>query len=140
MMTAFLIWIFVWDDEIDTSDSLIALDAERVRAYSQQSLNYIHQELGLSANGGKKKAVDEDQVIIEKIHPNMVLFGEVGRRLLSATDRIQRESFYHELVNYIECVEAEHAFRLRGIIPSTEEYVHARFGSVACRPFMVITE
>ncbi|KAJ6015128.1 isoprenoid synthase domain-containing protein [Penicillium herquei] len=139
-MTAFLIWIFIWDDEVDTNDTLISSDAKRVRAYSQQSMKYIRQELGLPANRENGKSIEDTKIKIDQIHPNMILFSEVGRMLVSGTDIAQRERFYDELVDYIDCVEAEHSFRLRGAIPTTEEYMRFRTGSVACRAFILLTE
>lgn len=131
-----LVWVFVWDDEIDTSDSLIASNIDNVRAYSQHSLGYIRQELGLPAKDGNGTLANGDSYV----HPNMTMFHEVGKRLLGATDTIQREHLYHELEYYIRCAEDEHVFRLTGAIPSVEEYTRVRFGSVGCRAFLAIKE
>ncbi|KAJ5630144.1 terpenoid synthase [Penicillium herquei] len=142
MMTAFLIWIFVWDDEVDTSETLISSDAQRVRAYSEQSMRYIRQELGLLSESETEKAIaDSDAPItIDQIYPNMSMFSEVGRPLRSGADIAQRERFYNELVNYIICVEDEHSFRLRGTIPSTKDYMRLRVGSVASRAFVLLID
>ncbi|KAI1393610.1 terpenoid synthase [Hypoxylon trugodes] len=132
--TAYSVWIFVWDDEVDAGDTDVSHDEELSRAYYQKSLDTIHHLLGLDTQG--QKFVDEKQAL----HPNMVLFTDAARGIRSAADRIQRERFYHELEHFMIQVGVEHSHRMRGSIPTVEKYLEIRSGSVGCAPQIAITD
>ncbi|KAH8887963.1 terpenoid synthase [Thozetella sp. PMI_491] len=138
-MAAFSVWIFAWDDEVDEGDTITASQEDFVHAYSQQSLQYIRKELNLPEN--RETIQDNFANIIEtKAQLKMALFGVVGNKLRTAMDLVQRERFYRELEHYIQSVEEEHIFRLRGAMPSIEQYLQIRSGSVGCRPFLALAE
>ncbi|KAI0522057.1 terpenoid synthase [Xylaria bambusicola] len=129
--TAYSVWIFVWDDEIDAGDTDAANHEELAQAYYKQSLAYIHSQLGL----------DKDQKDdIEAPHQNMALFADVGRGLLKATDTQQRQRFFDELENFMLQVGVEHSHRMAGTMPTTDEYMEIRSGSVGCAPQIAITD
>ncbi|KAK5626974.1 hypothetical protein RRF57_002689 [Xylaria bambusicola] len=129
--TAYSVWIFVWDDEIDAGDTDAANHEEQAQAYYKQSLAYIRSQLGL----------DKDQKNdIEAPHQNMTLFADVGRGLLEATDIQQRQRFFNELENFMLQVGVEHSHRMAGTMPTTEEYMEIRSGSVGCAPQIAITD
>ncbi|KAI1418998.1 terpenoid synthase [Xylaria sp. FL1777] len=129
--TAYSVWIFVWDDEIDAGDTDAAVNEELARAYYRQSLAYIHNQLGLDKNGQRD---------IEAPNQNMTLFADVGRGVRDTTDTQQRQRFFNELENFMLQVGAEHEHRMAGTIPTTEEYMHIRSGSVGCGPQIAITD
>ncbi|TGJ81358.1 hypothetical protein E0Z10_g7405 [Xylaria hypoxylon] len=129
--TAYSVWIFVWDDEIDAGDTDAAASEELAQAYYRQSLAYIHSLLGLS---------DSDQDNIEAPHQNMALFADVGHGVREATDIQQRQRFFDELENFILHVSIEHTHRMAGTIPTTKEYMSIRSGSVGCGPQIAITD
>lgn len=129
--TAYSVWIFVWDDEIDAGDTDAATNEELAQAYYKQSLAYIHSQLGL----------DKDQhADVEAPHQNMALFADVGRGVREATDVQQRQRFFDELENFMLQVGIEHSHRMAGTMPTTEEYMDIRSGSVGCAPQIAITE
>ncbi len=131
MATAYSVWIFVWDDEIDAGDTDAAVNEELAQAYYKQSLAYIHSQLGLNEDG---------QDDIEAPHQNMTLFADVGRGVRETTDTQQRQRFFDELENFMLQVGVEHSHRMAGTIPTTEEYMNIRAGSVGCAPQIAITE
>ncbi|KAI0537920.1 terpenoid synthase [Xylaria digitata] len=129
--TAYSVWIFVWDDEIDAGDTDAAANEELAQAYYKQSLAYIHSLLGLG---------DSDQDDIEAPHQNMTLFADVGHGVREATDVQQRQRFFDELENFMLQVGVEHTHRMAGTIPTTKEYMNIRSGSVGCGPQIAITD
>ncbi|KAI0111240.1 terpenoid synthase [Nemania sp. FL0031] len=128
--TAYSVWIFVWDDEIDAGDTDAATNEELAQAYYKQSLAYIHSKLGL----------DERSPDIEAPHQNMTLFADVGDGLRHTTDIQQRQRFFDELENFMLQVGVEHTHRMAGTIPTTEEYMNIRSGSVGCAPQIAMTD
>ncbi|KAI1271745.1 terpenoid synthase [Xylaria sp. FL0933] len=129
--TAYSVWIFVWDDEIDAGDTDAATDEDLAQAYYRQSLAYIHNQLGLDKDG---------QNNTEAPHQNMTLFADVGRGVREATDTQQRQRFFDELENFMLQVGVEHTHRMAGTIPTTEDYMNIRAGSVGCAPQIAITD
>ncbi|KAJ7646572.1 isoprenoid synthase domain-containing protein, partial [Roridomyces roridus] len=131
LVTAYLLWIWIWDDEVDGGTTNISRNAEQAREYYAQSREYVQQCLGL-----KEKPQGSDA----SIHPNMRLFSFVGDGLCKSTDKIQRTRFYKELDGYMTKVEVEHELRVGGRIPGTEEYLKVRTGSVGVLPMVSITD
>ncbi|KAJ2987460.1 hypothetical protein NUW58_g4493 [Xylaria curta] len=129
--TAYSVWIFVWDDEIDGCDTDAAANDELAHAYYRQSLAYIHSQLGLDGT---------NQGDIEAPHQNMELFADVGCGVRGATDIQQRQRFFDELENFMLQVGVEHTHRMAGTIPTTEEYMNIRAGSVGCAPQIAMTD
>ncbi|KAI1343250.1 isoprenoid synthase domain-containing protein [Xylariaceae sp. FL0016] len=130
--TAYSVWIFVWDDEIDAGDTDASHNEELARAYYKQSLNYIHTELGLDG---------PEQILGSKSpNQNMNLFGDVGKGLRDTTDVVQRKRFFTELENFMLQVGVEHNHRMAGSIPTFDEYMKIRSGSVGCGPQIAITD
>ncbi|KAI1493676.1 isoprenoid synthase domain-containing protein [Biscogniauxia mediterranea] len=130
--TAYSVWIFVWDDEIDAGDTDAAHDENLARAYYKQSLDYIHHMLGLDE--------EEDASKDKAPNQNMTLFGDVGRGVVGATDKLQRQRFFRELENFMDQVGVEHNHRMAGTIPTLEEYLKIRSGSVGCAPQIALTD
>ncbi|KAI1661663.1 terpenoid synthase [Daldinia decipiens] len=135
--TAYSVWIFVWDDEVDAGDTDVSNDEELARAYYQKSLSTVHRLLALDESGGAQEIIIKEE---ESLHPNMALFADVGRGLRNSTDRIQRERFYRELENFMVNVGVEHGHRMRGSIPTVEKYLQIRSGSVGCAPQIALTD
>ncbi|KAK6950381.1 hypothetical protein Daesc_008708 [Daldinia eschscholtzii] len=135
--TAYSVWIFVWDDEVDAGDTDVSNDEELARAYYRKSLSTVHCLLGLDESEGAEERIAREEA---SLHPNMALFADVGRGLRNSTDRIQRERFYRELENFMISVGVEHGHRMRGSIPTVEKYLHIRSGSVGCAPQIALTD
>lgn len=129
--TAYSVWIFVWDDEIDEGETDAAHNEQLAQAYYRQSLAYIHRMLGLDGDGLEE---------VEAPHQNMTLFADVGYGMRESTDIQQRQRFFDELENFMLQVGVEHTHRMDGTIPTLDEYMSIRAGSVGCAPQIAITE
>ncbi|KAI1768969.1 terpenoid synthase [Hypoxylon sp. FL1150] len=145
--TAYSVWIFVWDDEVDAGDTDVSNDEELARAYYQKSLNTVRRLLDLdSSSTGTSISSEQSDLqknpteVEEELHINMALFSDVGRGMRTATDMIQRERFFRELENFMVQVGVEHGHRMRGTIPSLEKYMEIRSGSVGCAPQIALTD
>ncbi|KAI0972277.1 terpenoid synthase [Xylaria arbuscula] len=128
--TAYTVWIFVWDDEIDAGD---ILEENLVHAYYRKSISYAHYILGLdkhSANGTDAVAPG----------PNMALFADFGCVLQEKADIQQRQRFFDNIKDFMEKVGIEHSYRLSGTIPSISDYMAIRMGSVGCTPQIALTD
>ncbi|OTB07944.1 hypothetical protein M426DRAFT_216497 [Hypoxylon sp. CI-4A] len=117
--TAYSVWIFVWDDEVDAGDTDVSLDEELSRAYYKKSLSTIHRLLGLDSTSGDDVSGEAEE---EALHPNM------------------RERFYREMESFMIQVGVEHSHRMRGSIPTVDKYMEIRSGSVGCAPQIAITD
>lgn len=106
------------------------MDEALAQAYYRQSLGYIHSVLGL----------DERTHEAKPPHQNMSLFADVGDGMRDVTDVQQRQRFFDELENFMLQVGIEHTHRMAGTIPTTEEYMNIRSGSVGCAPQIAMTE
>lgn len=132
--TAYSVWIFVWDDEVDGHDTETSNNADLTRRYAQRSRAYIRQSLGLDHAG------EHPWQPMAAPPLNMVLFEEVGRSLVAGTDVEQRTRFLQHMEHFMCQVGVEHTWRLRGEVPSVEKYLEMRAGSVGCFPQIAITE
>ncbi|KAI5864558.1 terpenoid synthase [Durotheca rogersii] len=135
--TAYSVWIFVWDDEVDAGDTEVSTDEELARAYYQKSLDVIRNLLGL-VPGNEEGALDLSGSLV--LRSNMDLFVDVGSGMRPTTDKLQRERFYRELENFMINVGVEHSLRMRGAIPTVARYLEIRSGSVGCAPQIAITD
>lgn len=45
---AYLVWVFIWDDEIDLGNTKTAKNKNLTRGYCERSRNFVHSSLGLS--------------------------------------------------------------------------------------------
>ncbi|XXH04947.1 mitofusin [Hypoxylon texense] len=136
MATAYSVWIFVWDDEVDAGDTDVSNDEALARAYYQNSLSTVRRLLGLDPSKRGQEKEPEDRALLT----NMALFSDVGYAMRSATDIVQRERFFREMENFMVQVGVEHGHRMRGTIPSLDKYMEIRSGSVGCAPQIAITD
>lgn len=136
--TAYSVWIFVWDDEVDAGDTDVSNDEALARAYYQKSLSTVRRLLGLDPS--EQQHGQEQGPEDPALHANMTLFSDVGHGVRAATDTVQRERFFGELENFMVQVGVEHGHRMRGTIPSLEKYMEIRSGSVGCAPQIALTE
>jgi hypothetical protein len=75
----FLLWIFVWDDEIDHGEGQndISTCSEMANAYCQESLDYIRWTLGLCGNDAKEPMCNIQ---------TMPIFRDVARAMVEKMD------------------------------------------------------
>lgn len=128
-IATYVIWLFIWDDEIDDGDTNASQDEELAQAYYKRSISYIRQELGLTNN---------TVGVLVAPGTNMALFADVGKVLRIATSQSLRNRFYIELDNYMVNVCLEHGQRLQGNVPTLKEYLEIRLGSIGSSPHITL--
>ena len=47
-LTYFTIWIFVWDDEIDTATNHLSMDFDAAEAFREQTIAFVRHNLGIA--------------------------------------------------------------------------------------------
>lgn len=77
----FLVWIFVWDDDLDLPYSEVASTKGQAIAYCRESVESARKSLSLTRSGGI------NDVKVRAPFPIMGLFDEFASTLLGATDQ-----------------------------------------------------
>ena len=98
--------------------------------YYRQSLATIYWKLGLTS----------DELSDHVVHKNMVLFCDFSPGLLANLLKEQRGRFYADLEHFMSQAYVEHSLRLEGTMPTIEQYIDIRLGSVGCRPQIALAE
>jgi hypothetical protein len=123
----FLVWIFLWDDEIDHGEGKngISIDGDLAQRYCQESLDYISWCLGLSGEEEK-----EPRCRIS----TMPLFKDMSRCLREGMDLPERQNFFWELDGYVQQCLIEQTGQQFGYIPTPDEYTRMRLGTSGITP------
>ena len=122
-----VLWLFTWDDEIDEPTGAYSADFSGAQQYRKRTLRFVGECLGLSSAAA---AADDD----DSFRPQNEIvqsFDVVGAALRSACTVDQCQRFYDEIARFMQCSEDEQRGRLRGHIPSLDEYWHFRLGTSA---------
>ncbi|CAI7648617.1 unnamed protein product [Penicillium manginii] len=134
IVAAYKVWVFIWDDEIDLGQSETALDKEKTGQYCKKSLAYIRHVLQLDTDNGT------DIGLHHSPYKCMAAFKEVCDGLVETADADQRERIFRELEIYISQVVIEQGRQQDGKLPTLEEYVSMRMGSVGVTPYIACFE
>ncbi|KAI0513126.1 isoprenoid synthase domain-containing protein [Xylaria bambusicola] len=129
-----VLWIFVWDDEVDTGG---LADESLAQEYYQNSIAYARYILGLDEHF---HTTNGDANVVIPPHTNMTLFVDFGSVLREKTDIQQRQRFFDNLKDFKEQVGVEHSYRISGSMPSLSDYMVIRMGSVGCTPQIALTD
>ncbi|KJZ71670.1 hypothetical protein HIM_08931 [Hirsutella minnesotensis 3608] len=129
---AFLVWVFIWDDEIDLAETEIASSKDETRRYCEKSLAYMHGVLDL----------DTINHAINPVSPYacLTVFGKFGRGLAKLADLAQRKRVYRELELYVSHVAIEQERQQDGKVPSTVEYIDMRMRTAGVTPSTACNE
>ncbi|KAI0405461.1 terpenoid synthase [Xylaria palmicola] len=130
--TTLSIWLFVWDDEIDSSEfSSLIEDFKSASEFRQETLKFL--ELSLS----KERPEDISTLTNSRI---IKCFKPVGDALAVHYNERQMDTFVKELTFFIDMCQEEHKFQMTADIPTTEQYIKRRMGSSAVRVCLAINE
>ncbi|KAH6983187.1 isoprenoid synthase domain-containing protein [Ilyonectria sp. MPI-CAGE-AT-0026] len=150
----FVLWIFVWDDEIDTGESAYSTDLNLARTYRQQSLDFARwcldqQESNLPPILAKFPVVSRiykgflrffclgtaDEKPTCSV-ASMKLFQEWAFTLRTHMDADQLSRLFKEVERYITQCGMEQEERSAGKVPTPDEYMEMRMGTsgvyIAC--------
>ncbi|KJZ69157.1 hypothetical protein HIM_11458 [Hirsutella minnesotensis 3608] len=125
---AYMVWVFIWDDEIDLAISDIATNKDRTRQYCERSLAYVYRLLDLETSNQTKHDISDLP------YPCMAAFREVGCGLAELGDLVQRERTYRELERYITHLVVEQGRQHDKKMPTTTEYIEMRMSTAGVTP------
>lgn len=116
-----VIWIFTWDDEIDEPTGKFWEDLRGAGEFQNQTLQFVEHSLGVSdslpSNGKLNKVIQS--------------FDVIGGELRACYNMSQRKRFCFEMARYMSKSKVEQQIRLRGEIPTIEEFWDYRMGTSA---------
>ncbi|MCJ1417265.1 hypothetical protein MMC32_003607 [Xylographa parallela] len=128
--TYLCIWLFIWDDEIDSDVGSLAANFALAQEFRSETLRYIKNRLGLDTSADFLKTSD----------PVIKSFDIIGNALRESYTREQREIFMNEIDFFMEKSEVEHRLRLSEYVVSLEDYWHYRLGTSAVRVVLSVIE
>ncbi|VUC25775.1 unnamed protein product [Clonostachys rosea] len=132
--SVFLIWIFVWDDDLDLADPEIAGTKSEAAAYCRESAESAQMSLGLSPQEGNSG------VKMRSPFPIMGLFDKFASSLVDATDQEHRRRLFAEIEFYISEVVTEHARQHDRALPNVDEYLQMRMGTSGMLVFLAFSD
>ncbi|KAM0483101.1 hypothetical protein ACHAPX_002546 [Trichoderma viride] len=123
-LVLYMVWLICWDDTVDTNEGDLAADFTRAEEWRKRTLEVVKAALQLPEDARQRGEVDAI---------NAVLVG-FGQRYYGTHARApveQRQRLYDEISIFIRACATEQRLRLDGAIPSFDEYMVLREGTVA---------
>ena len=130
VVTELSIWLFVWDDEIDSIAGTFANSLDKAHAFRRSTLEFISSSLGLSGSGELPNTAN---TIIRA-------FDSFGQRLRAQCPFDQRVGLLREIQYFMNKSEIEQRHALSGHVVSFEEYWEFRMGTSAVRVALAVNE
>ncbi|KAK1749477.1 isoprenoid synthase domain-containing protein [Echria macrotheca] len=124
------IWLFVWDDAIDSNDNSLSQNSDIGSAFRAETISRAKGLFGLAE-------LDPDFV------PSgaMIVLAEFAKRTRERFNSFQLENMFYELSRFVDGVGREQANRLSGHLPkSLDEYFATREFSSAVYPCLLSLE
>lgn len=119
----FIMWLFIWDDEVDEPTGAYSEDLSGAQTYREQTLRFLEDCMGLATahprEDGRSRSYNH---LIQS-------FDVIGSGLCACYDTSQLRRFYNEMARFIKDTETEQRGRLCGKVPTVEEYWRFRLGS-----------
>ncbi|KAH7141325.1 isoprenoid synthase domain-containing protein [Dactylonectria estremocensis] len=150
----FVLWIFVWDDEIDTGESAVSTDLKVAKTYRQESLEYARwclaqQDSNVPWPLAKLPFVSRIYLKVRRIFcrskidepppcsvSSMQLFREWAFTLRTHMNEDQLARLFGQVKRYITHCGHEQEERSVGRVPTPDEYMELRMGTsgveIAC--------
>jgi len=126
-----IIWLFVWDDEIDLEENVVGNDFSAAQIFRQDTYKFIEYSLGFGNFPGE--APKPPNIIISS-------FAELGERLRAQYNERQRRRFLEEVRFYIDMTQLEQETKFNDRFPTLDEFWAMRMGSSAVKPCLVMAE
>jgi hypothetical protein len=151
-----MLWIFLWDDEIDDGGSLISRSECHAKAYCQNSLEYARLVLGLNTTDGSE-LMDHDFQNLPCPISTMVYFRDVCQVLRKAMDlgvlalnivnrhkadlrQEKRKRLFQEMDDYMIWTTKEQVARDSGQVLTPDQYIELRNWTSGIYPVIAIFE
>ena len=131
-VTFLAIWLFTWDDELDMDDGSLWDDFDRAQVFRTETLKHVRFCLGLSSGRYQRGAKPSSKIIRN--------FNVIGKAIRDVYDMEQRENLSYHMEVFMDMTEREQRLRMKGAIPSVEEYMKYRLGSSAVSVTLAVNE
>ncbi|KAM3072435.1 hypothetical protein ACMFMG_009236 [Clarireedia jacksonii] len=124
------IWLFVWDDELDSEIGPLANDFSRGQAFRSDTIRYVTHCLGL-----------ESQDLGDEPTNNIIRsFKVIGDAICHAYTDAQRRILLEQMVFFMDCSEIEQRVRLSDELPTIGQYWDCRMGTSAVGVTLAVNE
>lgn len=158
VITYLVIWLFVWDDEIDTAVGDLSSNLAAAESFRHETILSVTQSLGF---GQDAEPPEEPSPIINSFEAiasplrkfytkgmlgrssGTVLFQHIHHKDDSIADMLvsgQLQSLLDEIIFFVEMSQVEQQYRLCDKVPNLEEYWAYRTGTIAVGPCMALIE
>ncbi|UKZ88203.1 uncharacterized protein TrAFT101_003964 [Trichoderma asperellum] len=127
-LVLYMVWLVCWDDTVDTNEGDLAADFAGAEEWRGKTLEIARTALQLPDDGGAQHGA-----AVDAINAVLVNFGQ--RYCYGTTHERapleQRQRLYDEISIFIRACAMEQRLRLDNALPSFEEYMDLREGTVA---------
>lgn len=130
MLTYLTIWIFTWDDELDEPAGEFSEEFDKAEKYRAHTLQFVGICLGLFP---ADPSFQPRNRIIQS-------FDVIGAALRTWYDEDQCRRLYNRTEETIRSTVVEQRFRLRGEVPTLEEFWAFRMGTSAVHFISAVNE
>ncbi|KAJ5881664.1 terpene synthase family metal binding domain-containing protein [Penicillium soppii] len=137
----FMLWIFLWDDEIDGAGTIVSQSESHASIYCQNSLEFARLVLGLGEIDSKQSNKhSRDLQNLSCPVPTMVYFQDASEVLRTALNLNQRNRLLKELCSYMAWTVKELVVRESGTITTPDQYMELRNWTSGIYPVIAIFE
>ncbi|KAI9725876.1 MAG: hypothetical protein M1828_002505 [Chrysothrix sp. TS-e1954] len=147
--TYLAIWLFTWDDEIDSAAGSLHDDFETAQRFRTETLDYVQLCLGPPSSQDSRAIKPSNQIIcnfkeIGESIRDAYSIGASPKPLLEHADRDlsteQSRRVFKEMTTFMQMSEKEQRLRLSGTLPSIKEFWKYRLGSSAVAVCLSVNE
>ncbi|PWY87801.1 terpenoid synthase [Aspergillus sclerotioniger CBS 115572] len=124
------LWLFMWDDELDSDVGSLAGDFDMAQEYRAETLAFVRNRLGF--DDPKDLTVSSNEVINS--------FDFIGDALQESCSKDQRQTFLKEVQFFMETSETEQRLRLEESLVMVDKYSRYRLGTGAVRVVLAISQ
>lgn len=130
VLACYMIWTFIWDDEVDSDHGSLGSDVEGSKHYRAITLQYMLEELSLIPKPERSEPLTTNFLITSF---------DVIINAVSHTPRKQRERLYTEVEYWINTTEIEQQRRnTESEMRPFNEYMPLRMGTCGYRPCAIL--
>ncbi|KAF6228249.1 hypothetical protein HO133_007979 [Letharia lupina] len=137
IVTFLAAWLFVWDDvvvfpEIDMDNGSLWDNFELSNPYRNETREYVQYCLSLTS--------EPDIGPVKTVNATIQAFETIGTAIRKVYNFEQRKRFMNYMEDFLEMSQQEQMLRLRGTLPSLEEFWLYRPGSSAVHVTIALNE
>lgn len=126
IMAYCVIWLFMWDDEIDSECSSMGNKFDEAQRYRQTTLDYVEMALGLGNSE-------------EMVSPNILITSITDiTASISASNEECRRQLFREIKLFVQATMIEQQQRLQDCLPELQDYLEWRMGTSAVGVLVVL--